>query len=342
MKGLQLQRRIMLSKNIWLNISKSGVGVSVGLMGLRLSSGPRGTYLNVDLPGTGLRYRKQLHSRTSTKSPKEFSAQTQENEDVPDPGLFASGHEKELAKGLEDYFDGKEDEALKHLLAAASKESGAAILAGFLLSEKYPGNDRSVTLLEQVVELDEPFPTPLMEKYLADVTVDIKITPGVIVEMPINALAATLLLFEAYQNQHRVREAIVLLEQLEQATHEPTLTLSLVELYASRNRWNKIIDRVKDMESLSNVSLKTLIFYGQAMQQKGLHEAAITTFSKAIRRKKDRNTELLNEACYWRAISYRAQGHRDKAYLEFQRLYAEAPHFKDVAKQLAEFTKVAE
>jgi len=181
-----------------------------------------------------------------------------------------------------------------------------------------------------------------MEKYLADVTVDIKIAPGVIVEMPINALADTLLLVEAYQNQHRIREAIALLEQLEQLTTEPTLTLSLCELYASRNSWDKIIDRAKNTESLSDVSLKTLIFYGQAMQQKRLHQAAITIFSKAMRRKKDRNQDLLNETRYWRAISYREQGNRRKAFQEFQILYVQDPHFKDVSKQLVEFNQVLE
>ena len=342
MKGFQLQRRITLGKNIWLNISKSGVGVSVGLMGVRVSSGPRGTHLNVDLPGTGLRYRKQLHSRTSTNKQKEtpFSAQAQEIEDVPDPGLFASGHEKELAKGLEDYFAGKEDEALKHLLDAAPKEPGAAILAAFLLSEKYPGNNRSITLLEGVVESNSEFPTPLMNKYLADVTLDVKITPGVIVEVPVDGLAATLLLVEAYQDQHRVREAIALLEQVEQVAHEPTLTLSLCELYATRNRWDKIISRAKNIESLSDVSLKTLIYYGQAMQEQGLHEAAVTIFSKAMRRKKNRNQDLLNEARYWRAVSYRAQGKRRKAFQEFQILYAQNPQFKDVAQRLTDFSQV--
>ena len=342
MKGFQVQRRITIGKNIWLNISKSGVGVSVGLMGVRLSSGPRGTHLNVNLPGTGLRYRKQLHSRLSTKSRKEtaFSAQSKETEEVPDPGFFASGHEKELAKGLEDYFAGKEDEALKHFLDAAPKEPGAAILAAFLLSERYPGNNRSITLLEDVVQFEGTFPTPLMNKYLADVTVDIKITPGVIVEVPIDGLAATLLLIEAYQDQHRVREAIDMLEQVEQAANEPALTLSLCELYAARNRWDKIINRAKNTESLSDVSLKTLIFYGQAMQQKGLHQAAVTIFSKAMRRKKNRNKDLLNEARYWRAISYRAQGKRRKAFQEFQTLYADNPHFKDVAQRLTDFSRI--
>ncbi len=342
MKGLQLQRRITLSKNIWLNISKSGVGVSVGLMGVRLSSGPRGTHLNVDLPGTGLRYRKQLRSRTSNKKQdeKQFTAQSQEEESVPDPGFFASGHEKQLAKGLEDYFDGKEEDALKHFLDAAPKEPGAAILAAFLLSEKYPGNNRSITLLEAVVQSEDEFPTPLMEKYLADVTVDIKITPGVTVESPVDALAATLLLVEAYQDQHRVREAIALLEQVEEAAQEPTLTLSLCELYATRNRWDKIISKAKNIESLSDVSLKTLIFYGQAMQEKGLHEAAVTIFSKAMRRKKDRSQNLLNEARYLRAISYRAQGKHRKAFEEFQVLYAQNPRFKDVAQRLTDFNQV--
>ena len=41
-----------------VNLSKSGVGLSTGVKGARVSKGPRGTYLNV---GTGgVQYRKKL------------------------------------------------------------------------------------------------------------------------------------------------------------------------------------------------------------------------------------------------------------------------------------------
>ena len=82
------------------------------------------------------------------------------------------------------------------------------------------------------------------------------------------------------------------------------------------------------------MTLETLIFYGRAMQEKNLDEAAIAVFTKALRRKKDRSPILLHEARYWRAIVYQEQGKTQRANTEFQKLFAEAPDFRDVAQRL--------
>jgi tetratricopeptide (TPR) repeat protein len=257
--------------------------------------------------------------------------------DLPEPGFFAPGYEKELAKGLAAYQAGRIDEAEEHFLEAAPKEAGAAIFAAAILAQKEGREFEASQLLEDVVQSDDEFPTELMEKYLANAHLEIDITPNVTAKVPVDGLAATLLLVELYQTERRVREAIALLEEVEELAGEPVLTLSLCELYASRQLWDNIIERAKHTESEDDVTLETLIFYGQAMQEKGIHEAAITVFTKALRRKKDRNPMLLNEARYWRAISYQEQGKNQRANTEFQKLYAEAPDFRDVAERLAEF-----
>ncbi len=56
--GFRFQRRIRLGKGLWANLSKSGIGFSVGRRGLRFSIGPRGKkQVSVGAPGTGLSYR---------------------------------------------------------------------------------------------------------------------------------------------------------------------------------------------------------------------------------------------------------------------------------------------
>ncbi|UCD29277.1 MAG: DUF4236 domain-containing protein [Planctomycetota bacterium] len=343
--GFRLQRRIHLGKFIRLNISKSGVGVSAGVRGLRISTGPRGTHLNVGIPGTGLSYRKQLSSkgRKKTSRPRaKASVQTIPRQatlpEHPEPGLFASQEEKELAKGLEDYRAGRVDEALAHFLEAASEEPGAAIFAAAILAKREDHEFEASQLLETVVQSDDTFPTELMQKYLVDADLEIDITPHVTATVPVDGLAATLLLVELYQTQRRVREAIALLEDIEQLAGEPVLTLSLCELYASRQVWDNIIECAKGTEPVDDVTLETLIFYGRAMQEKELHEAAVTVFGKALRRKKDRSPMLLHETRYWRAISYQAQGKARRAHTELQKIYAEVPDFRDVAQRLADLS----
>ncbi len=343
LKGLRVQKSIKLGKFMRLNISKSGIGVSAGLGGFTIGAGPRGAYVNINLPGTGLSYRKQLSSKKTEhsvqKKSDKASAQSVTLQDVPQPGLLAPSYEKDLAKAMEDYRVNKKDEALEHFLDAAPKEAGAAIFAAAIIVEKDRTDYRATELLEQVVQSDEEFPTPLMEKYLAGATIDIDITPHVTANVSSGGLAATLLLVELYQAQRRVREAIALLEEIDGLAEEPTLTLSLCELYTSRQLWDDVIECAKKTSSEDDITLEILIYYGRALQEKELHEAATTIFTKALRRKKNRSLILLNEARYWRAISYQEQGKNRQANKEFQKLYAENPDFKDVVTRLNELMK---
>lgn len=56
--GFRFQRRIRLVPAVRLNLSKSGIGASVGRTGLRLGVDAKGKkYFSIGLPGTGLSYR---------------------------------------------------------------------------------------------------------------------------------------------------------------------------------------------------------------------------------------------------------------------------------------------
>ena len=55
--GFRFQRRIRIAPGVRLNLSKSGIGGSVGRPGLRLGVNAKGRkYFSVGLPGTGLSY----------------------------------------------------------------------------------------------------------------------------------------------------------------------------------------------------------------------------------------------------------------------------------------------
>jgi hypothetical protein len=57
--GLRFQRRIKLLPGLHLNLSKSGIGVSVGGRGAHIGVTARGQrYTSVGLPGTGLSWRE--------------------------------------------------------------------------------------------------------------------------------------------------------------------------------------------------------------------------------------------------------------------------------------------
>jgi len=188
-----------------------------------------------------------------------------------------------------------------------------------------------------VIQSDQVFPTALALKYLPDAQLRLTITPHVRATVPLDALGATLGLVELYQTQGRIEEAIGLLEEVEELADEPVVTLSLCELYANEGLWDGIIDCASGITSEDDVTLETMVMYGRAMQQNELHTAAIKVFTDALRRKKGRNLLLLNEAMYWRAISYEVSGKRSRAKQEFEKVFANDPDFRDVFERVKSF-----
>ena len=92
--GLQFRKSITLCKGVKLNVTKTGVGVTVGKKGCHCSINSSGrTTASVGLPGTGLYYTKSKNLKTLKKEidkKKEKKAKEAEKE--------AAKKEKEAAK----------------------------------------------------------------------------------------------------------------------------------------------------------------------------------------------------------------------------------------------------
>jgi hypothetical protein len=66
--GFRLHRSIKISKGVRLNVSKSGLGVSLGPKGAKISAGSKGVYTNAGIPGTGLSIRNKVGSKQKSSS----------------------------------------------------------------------------------------------------------------------------------------------------------------------------------------------------------------------------------------------------------------------------------
>ncbi|WP_161569303.1 DUF4236 domain-containing protein [Candidatus Oscillochloris fontis] len=335
--SFRFSKSIRLGKHVRLNISKSGIGMSTGVKGARISTGPRGTRLTTSIPGTGISHSQKLGGVQAISSRKASPPLQQRAISVPkapSPGMFAPGYEKAFYKAITAFQEGKRDDALRHFLEASPKDVGAGILAGLLLSQYPERTNDAINQLELVVSCDVEFPTPMMQKYITSAMMKIDITNEIQVTVPIDGLGAALLLAELYQQQGRLAEAIGILEELDDMVDEPALTLSLCDLYAEAGVWDGIIARAEKVTITDDITLEITILRGRALQEKGLHDVAIALFTEALKKKKDRDPDLLNEALYWRAVSYEATGKKSQASKEFQKLYAQAPDFRDVKKHV--------
>ena len=60
--GWNFRKSVNLGGGMRLNFSKSGVGISGGVKGFRVSHGPRGNRVTASIPGTGIYYTKNFSS----------------------------------------------------------------------------------------------------------------------------------------------------------------------------------------------------------------------------------------------------------------------------------------
>lgn len=72
--GFRFRRSIKLFPGLRLNLSKKGIGASVGVTGLHVSSGPSGGRVTTSIPGTGVSFVNQL-PRSGKKKPASRSKQ---------------------------------------------------------------------------------------------------------------------------------------------------------------------------------------------------------------------------------------------------------------------------
>jgi tetratricopeptide (TPR) repeat protein len=352
--GIRYQKRINIIGNlVRLNISKTGVGVSAGVRGARISKGPGGTYISVGIPGSGLYYRKRIGGASGkwadffgggkrNQKEKAVSASAAGGAsatlvDRPKPGFFAPATEKSFARGVTAYFQKDREAALHELLAVADEEPGAAILAASILahSENTLDQARAIHFLESIVQQEEgDFPSELMQKYLPNDTLNIDITPDVAATVPLDGLAAVLLLVELYQSNDRFDDAIALLEEVDDMADEPVVTLSLCELYSVVEFWDGIIERTDQLDApTDDVTLETLIYAGQAWLGKEMPDAARAVLTKALRRQKGLSPQLHQAGRYWRALAYIQSGKKSRGREELEKVYAAAPEWRPAVEE---------
>jgi hypothetical protein len=82
--GFRFRKSIRVGKILRINLSKSGIGASVGVPGYRVGIGPRGKRTTVSLPGTGLSYTTQAGTtqeskKTNQLQPAQFAASPTRN-----------------------------------------------------------------------------------------------------------------------------------------------------------------------------------------------------------------------------------------------------------------------
>jgi Protein of unknown function (DUF4236) len=233
MGGFRMRKSIKLAPGVRLNVSKRGVGASLGGRGARYSvhsSGRRTTSLGSGiLPGVYYQSSKSGGSRKSTPQPQ-ASAPTSPKK----PGLFAPKGEKQLYKAVK----AQDVQAMKRV---GDEHPDFRVpsysIAGLMMLESEP------TEAERL--LDEVFATekdPATDKFVTTylfTRMELSIAKGIDAELPISRDAVGLALAELKQDHDDLGGAIDVVERLEPTTYS---AVSLAELYAESGRWEDVIE----------------------------------------------------------------------------------------------------
>jgi tetratricopeptide (TPR) repeat protein len=361
-KGLIFRKSVRLLPGLKINLSKTGASLTVGPRGAHVTVGRGRPKLSLDLPGTGIYFRRTLGTSETEKkkeAQKQQDTKTEgkdrktatDDQKQQEPGdsqksvlnlgvldrLLTPPDELELAEGLRELEQGNDDAAYAHFRKATSLPDGA-FLAGFLALRRGDFNQAIADLNTALAEKDRL--GTIFAKYGVDAAVELPIMEDIVAEIRPDVRGVLFALSEAYQHVGMLQQAIECLRQIHAADPEDLMIrLALAELYSEAYPDDKQAQQeiVKLAEGVHNESLvhATLLFYrARALRKLGLFEAARETLNEALRRKKDYPEDLLLALRYERALLYEATGQKQRAQAELEKIYAEAPTFEDVAVRL--------
>lgn len=322
--GFRMRKSIKVAPGVRLNVSKRGVGASVGAGGVRYSAhstGRKTVSARTGIPG--VYYQKGVSGGRSRAPAPEPIAPPKK------PGLFAPKGEKQLYKAIKV----QDLQAIKRV----GEEHPDFRLASYSIAGLMLLTDDSATakgLLEEAFGTGlDPATDSFVSNYLFT-RLELSVAEGVTAELPINRDAVGLALAELSQGEGDVEGAIDVVEQLEPTTYS---AVSLAELYSLAGRWDEVIELTEGIKNEDDAAALLCVFRGRALREQGFHDAAHETLKEALR-SRSRAAPIRHLALAERAQNFLAQGKKSQARKDLERILAEDSNYEDVREQLSELS----
>jgi tetratricopeptide (TPR) repeat protein len=323
--GFRMRKSMKIAPGVRLNVSKRGIGASVGVGGARYSahsSGRRTVSARSGIPG--VYYQKSVGGGRSRAARQ--PAATQPPPAAPKPGLFAPKGEKQLYNAVR----AQDIQAMKRVGDEHPDfRLPSYSIAGLMMLTSEPAE--AERLLGQAFATgDDPAADKFISTYLFT-QLELSLAQGVTAELPINRDAIGLALAELKQEEGDLDGAISVVEQLEPTTYA---AVSLAELYAQTGRWDDVIHLTEGVKNEDDAAALLCVFRGQAFREQGFHDAAHEALKEALR-SRSRAAPIRHLALAERAQNYIAQGKKGMARKDLERILAEDSDYEGVREQLA-------
>ena len=318
-----------------LNMSRSGLGISAGVKGFRVTQRADGTLQRtISIPGAGLSHVERLDgnksgsARSTTPRGASAPAQTHPTPRRKKPGWFAPRVEKDLFAAMSasdvDRVEKIAREQERYVVAAAS-------LAGLLRMQAEQVQAAIDMLMLVWSSGQDPASDPFIQKYVS-VSFNLVLAPGVSAPLSLSRNTVGLALAELLQLQGLRVEAVEIVEQLEP---NAASAISLAELYAELGRWSDVVELTDQVTNQDDLTALLCVFRGVAMRELGYYEAARTSLKEALKTKQ-RNPVIRHRAWLERARCYELEGKRSLARKDLERILAEDSTYDGLSEALAE------
>jgi len=317
--GFRMRKSIRVVPGLRVNLTKTGIGMSVGGRGMRYSVHSSGRHTgSVGLPGTGLSY---VVSKGGSRRPGQIHAVAARANAVPKvnkPGWFAPKAEKELYKIV------KSGMAVAALDQAAnlypSHRYTALALAAVKRMESNQESDAAIQQVRQVLDGGyNPEEDNFARRYLSFISAGVGVPGFTVARLPYSkallALGASGILIE----QGRQKEALELARSYVQGSIVGQLLLA--ELYDECNEPKRVIELTNNVSNVNEASMLLLTLRGKALAKAGHFDAAIETFKEALHYP-SRPDELKELAWFNRAKTYMEVGKLSQARKDLERVMA--------------------
>jgi tetratricopeptide (TPR) repeat protein len=305
-----------LLPGVRLNFSKETVGLSFGVPGARYTINSKGRRtVSTGIPGTGLYNVDTLSSGTrSASSRTRSSAETVEEDNrsfggPPSPGFFAGKAERALNALLLDIYS-------EEKLADATSE---AVTWGARLWENR----------------DQAFSNKYVSKYLRGIKPQVTIAPGITTQMHYNEQTLGFIFAEVLQGQKKYEEAVAVLLQM---SPDQMVAVSLADIEISQKDFDGAIETTEDVEVFDDATTMLMVLRGVAFREKGLHEAAVECFKRALKLKSSPEA-LQHRALFERGVTYALMGKRAMGIKDLEKILVDNPDYPEVEKKLSELNK---
>jgi tetratricopeptide (TPR) repeat protein len=257
----------------------------------------------------------------------------------PKPGLFAGKAERALNEFLLDIYNAESVdtpaqvvEKAKALRAQYDELRPALELVSFLhaITDKELSKEASKWVEGLWKNREALFADSFVKKYLVGIYPSVQISRGISTNLPYNMQSLGFMYVEVLQGDEKYDEALAALNNL---APDALIAISTADIELSKKDFDAAIETTEDIENEDDITAMLLIFRGIAFRGKGLHEAALECFKRALA-KKDRSQEILHRARFERADTYIAMGKKSMAVKDLEKILVDDPSYDGVSAKL--------